>query len=159
MEYSQALRDYLKTLNNESKTDNTKSGYSFDIQSFIKFIEVDYPSTKFGTDLKHHIDMFFQFCRDNGNSIKTINRKRAALKAFITWAYKQDLIKESPDSLIGPPEPTKDTPRVFMEDEELSEFWKALNKGASDSYLINLRRKTLFALMWILEQLFQRLLI
>jgi site-specific recombinase XerD len=149
MEYFQAyIRDFLKWLTEQEVSENTKNGYEQDLSSFVKFMEEQYPETKFKTISRYHLDKFFEFSSEVGkNSLKTITRKRFALKKFLIWAYDKELIEKNPGDFIDSPAKSENTPKTIISNEELKEILTVLDKGISKDF-INLRRKVQLAFLW-----------
>jgi site-specific recombinase XerD len=151
MDYFQPyIRKFMKTLEKKRMSDSTRTSYELGLQSFIEFMDNEFPDTKFDAILKIHLGSFFDYLREvKKNKGKTLRVKYFAMKNFLIWAFKEGLTDKKVDELLDMPEKGEDIPPVIMTEEEIEKIRQALKNGLlKSSYLVNLRRKVLFALMW-----------
>ena len=151
MEYFQPyIRKFMKTLEKEKMSDSTRTSYELGLQSFVEFMDSEFPDTKFDAILKIHLGSFFDYLREvKKNKGKTMRVKYSAMKRFLIWAFKEGLTDKKADELLDIPEKGEDIPPVIMKEEEIGKIRQVLKNGLSkSSYIVNLRRRVLFALMW-----------
>lgn len=140
----------MKTLEKEKMSDSTRTSYELGLQSFVEFMDSEFPDTKFDAILKIHLGSFFDYLREvKKNKGKTMRVKYSAMKRFLIWAFKEGLTDKKADELLDIPEKGEDIPPVIMKEEEIGKIRQVLKNGLSkSSYIVNLRRRVLFALMW-----------
>ncbi|HBF36604.1 MAG TPA: hypothetical protein DDW50_04720 [Firmicutes bacterium] len=151
MEYFQPyIRKFIKTLERKKMSDSTRTSYELGLQSFVEFMDNEFPDTKFDAILKIHLGSFFDYLREvKKNKGKTLRVKYFAMKSFLIWAFKEGLTDKKADELLDIPEKGEDLPPVIMNEEEIEKIRQALKNGLpKSSYIVNLRRRIMFALMW-----------
>ena len=116
-----AIDIFLMDLRFRGYSERTIHAYSFDLEKFCIFLE-DFahktPESMALDDLD--IDMFRVWLDrkiKDGNSIKTIARKAATLRAFFKFLYKEGKIKENPTERLKIPRIPKKPPEALSQEE------------------------------------------
>ncbi|MCI5108863.1 MAG: site-specific integrase [Candidatus Pacebacteria bacterium] len=105
---SRYIEDFLvSSRNGRTRSDNTFKAYQIDLEQFLVFLSITRSTGTFGDidallkDVqKGDIQTFFTYKCEEG-SVKTANRKLAAVRAFFRWMEEEGHVESSPAKNLG----------------------------------------------------------
>jgi len=116
--WSKMIDGFMNCLEKEKRySKHTITAYRIDLNQFKKFLSNIYETDLNAAD-SNMIRSWVVSLMDNGQSVKTVNRKISTLKSFYHYLLETGSIKQSPTHKITAPKNKKPLP-VFMKNSEM----------------------------------------
>lgn len=134
---------------------HTIISYQTDLQQFSDFLDQQYPDTEITQVESTFIRSWLAGLKENQQSAKTINRKISALKSFYKFLMTQNIIAQSPMSVIISQKVKKRLP-VFVEQNQMKTLFDDIkfednHKGITDRLILQLLYQTGIRLNELIE--------
>ncbi len=118
----QYIEDFLTHLRVEKSASNlTLISYKTDLSQFFNFLSNEYaiPAEEISADLLNHrtVREYLANMQDNGFSRSTMARKLAALRSFVKYLCREDILPGNPIANVSTPKQEKKLPRFLYPTE------------------------------------------
>jgi len=118
----QYVEDFLTHLRVEKSASNlTLISYKTDLSQFFNFLATEYniPAEKVTVDLFNHktVREYLASMQDEGFSRSTMARKLAALRSFVRYLCREDILPGNPIANVSTPKQEKKLPRFLYPTE------------------------------------------
>lgn len=118
----QYIEDFLTHLRVEKSASNlTLISYKTDLSQFFNFLSREYaiPAEKISADLLNHrtVREYLANMQDNNFSRSTMARKLAALRSFVKYLCREDILPGNPIANVSTPKQEKKLPRFLYPTE------------------------------------------
>lgn len=118
----QHIEDFLTHLRVEKSASNlTLISYKTDLSQFFNFLSREYkvPTDQISADLLNHrtVREYLASMQDDGYSRSTMARKLAALRSFVRYLCREDVLPGNPIANVSTPKQEKKLPRFLYPTE------------------------------------------
>jgi integrase/recombinase XerC len=132
--------DYLKFEKRYSQ--HTIVAYQDDLAAFFTFLKFQFETSDCAAVTSGFVRSWLAQMKEEGMSSKSLNRKISALKSFFKYCLRQQIIQQSPMTVIVSPKVSKRLPEFVQQDDMLAllngEAFDEGFKGSTDQLLIRL---------------------
>jgi integrase/recombinase XerD len=133
--YRESFRAHLRL--EKSLAGNSIDGYLADVSRFFQFIDMFYPALKPSTVTLEHLRVFLSWLNEVGIGARSQARMISGIKSYFRFLVIENLITESPASLLEAPRQPRHLPAVLSAEEidriisavDLSNPWGHRNKA------------------------------
>lgn len=132
--YEEAVDDFLMSYKGLRKSELTISSYGFDLRLFMEFIEENKGTTTldeatFRRMTLLYLDTLHVYGEDGKEyKVSSLNRKRIAIRRFVSFLAKRDYIHRDFTSSIEMVKNNNKPEKAVLEDNEVSKCIKVLEK-------------------------------